>query len=46
MNAVLYQCESDDFQETEPVSLDTHIPNFHELLDWLRRRAEQNFEDN
>lgn len=25
--------------ESGPISLETHPPNFHELLGWLRRRA-------
>lgn len=46
MSALVYQCEIEDPKESEPVSLETHVPNFHELLGWLRRRAEKNFEDN
>lgn len=25
--------------ESGPISLETHPPNFHELLGWIRRRA-------
>ena len=36
---LIQQKDETDTKQEEPVSLETHPPNFHEFLAWLRRRT-------